>query len=102
VVVCDGFAGNVLLKAAESFHLLAKSVLAKNAGLMETIHGAMDGVLNPENYGAVPFLGIRGIVLKAHGSSTARAIANAIITAMTTVRKNVLADTMISDVKGMQ
>jgi fatty acid/phospholipid biosynthesis enzyme len=50
----------------------------------------------------VPFLGIRGIVLKAHGSSTARAIANAILTAMTTVRKNVLADTMISDVKGIQ
>jgi phosphate acyltransferase len=102
VVVCDGFAGNVLLKAAESFHLLAKSVLAKNAGLMEKIHGAMDGVLNPENYGAVPFLGIHGIVLKAHGGSTARAIANAILTAMITVRRNVLADTMISDVKGMQ
>jgi phosphate acyltransferase len=90
VVVCDGFAGNVLLKAAESFHCLAKSVLARSPELMEKIKDTMDSVLNPENYGAVPFLGIRGIVLKAHGSSTSRAMANAILTAIQAVKKNAL------------
>jgi glycerol-3-phosphate acyltransferase PlsX len=102
VVVCDGFTGNVLLKACESFHLLAKSVLTRNSKLMEEIHGSIDGVLNPENYGAVPFLGIQGIVLKAHGHSTARAVANAILTAVTSVRKNVLPGYMDSGAKGIQ
>jgi glycerol-3-phosphate acyltransferase PlsX len=89
VVVCDGFAGNVLLKTCESFHLLARSVLGKNPELAEAITNSLD-VLNPENYGAVPFLGIRGIVLKAHGSSSQRAIANAILAAITSVKKKAL------------
>jgi len=89
VVVCDGFAGNVLLKTCESFHLLARSVLGNNPALAEAIKNNMD-VLNPENYGAVPFLGIRGIVLKAHGSSSQRAFANAILAAITSVKKKAL------------
>jgi phosphate acyltransferase len=89
VVVCDGFAGNVLLKTCESFHLLARSVLGKNPQLSDVVKNSMD-VLDPENYGAVPFLGIRGIVLKAHGSSSQRAIANAILTAITSVKKKAL------------
>jgi glycerol-3-phosphate acyltransferase PlsX len=89
VVVCDGFAGNVLLKSCESFHLLARSVLGNNPALAEAIKDNMD-VLNPENYGAVPFLGIRGIVLKAHGSSSQRAFANAIMAAITSVKKKAL------------
>jgi glycerol-3-phosphate acyltransferase PlsX len=89
VVVCDGFAGNVVLKTIESFHLLARSVLGNNPALAEAIRNNMD-VLNPENYGAVPFLGIRGIVLKAHGSSSQRAFANAILAAITSVKKKAL------------
>jgi phosphate acyltransferase len=100
VVVCDGFTGNVLLKAAESFHCLAKSVLSRSPELMEKIQTTMDSVLNPENYGAVPFLGIRGIVLKAHGSSTSRAMANAILTAIQAVKKDALAGTAASGMKG--
>lgn len=90
VVVCDGFAGNVLLKACESFYSLARGVLGKKPELLEKFEFAMDGVLNPENYGAVPFLGIKGAVLKAHGSSTSKAIANAICAAVTAVRKRAL------------
>jgi glycerol-3-phosphate acyltransferase PlsX len=37
-------------------------------------------ILNAENYGAVPLLGINGIVLKAHGRSSAIAIAHALKT----------------------
>jgi glycerol-3-phosphate acyltransferase PlsX len=100
VVVCDGFAGNVLLKTCESFHLLAQSVFGNNPALAEAIRNNMD-VLNPENYGAVPFLGIRGIVLKAHGGSTQRAIANAILTAITSVKKKALSLALASGWEGL-
>jgi glycerol-3-phosphate acyltransferase PlsX len=100
VVVCDGFAGNVLLKTCESFHLLARSVFGNNPVLAEAIRNNMD-VLNPENYGAVPFLGIRGIVLKAHGGSTQRAIANAILTAITSVKKKALSLALASGWEGL-
>ena len=100
VVVCDGFAGNVLLKTCESFHLLACSVLGDNPALTEAIKNSMD-VLNPENHGAVPFLGIRGIVLKAHGSSSQRAFANAILTAITSVKKKALSLPLIQPWEGL-
>lgn len=100
VAVCDGFVGNVLLKACESFYSLARGVLAEKPGLIEKFEGAMDGVLNPENYGAVPFLGIRGAVLKAHGSSTSRSIANAILAAISAVRTRALTADAATIAKG--
>ncbi|MDR0308268.1 MAG: phosphate acyltransferase [Chitinispirillales bacterium] len=88
VVVCDGFLGNVLLKACESFYSLAADFLAGNQSVLELLIHKMD-VLNPENYGAVPFLGIRGTVLKAHGGSSVRSIRNAVLTALGAVKNNV-------------
>jgi glycerol-3-phosphate acyltransferase PlsX len=82
--VCDGFVGNALLKAYESFYSLAESMLEKEPKLLMKIKEHIS-IIDPENYGAVPFLGIRGTVLKAHGGSSPRAIANAIITAITAV-----------------
>ncbi|HAJ79934.1 MAG TPA: phosphate acyltransferase PlsX [Fibrobacteres bacterium] len=92
VIVCDGFVGNVLLKACESMHVLAKTFLGQDQKAMDTIKGNME-ILNPENYGAVPLLGIKGIVLKAHGCSSAKAISNAIITALTAIKKNIVPST---------
>jgi glycerol-3-phosphate acyltransferase PlsX len=86
VVVCDGFAGNVLLKTCESVYALTASVLESNADLLKKVKNQMT-ILDPENYGAVPFLGIRGTVLKAHGGSSPRAISNAILTAITAVQR---------------
>ncbi len=91
VIVCDGFVGNVLLKAYENFHFLAETVLGQNAKILEQLKINME-ILNPENYGAVPLLGIHGTVLKAHGSSSAKAIANAVLIALTAVKKNYQAD----------
>ncbi|MCL2690344.1 MAG: phosphate acyltransferase [Chitinispirillia bacterium] len=88
VVVCDGFLGNVLLKTCESFYSLASDFLAGNKNVLELLTQKMD-VLNPENYGAVPFLGIKGTVLKAHGSSSVRSIRNAVLTALNAVKNNV-------------
>ena len=87
VVVCDGFAGNVLLKTGEGFHALVTSVLKTGALRSERCAKEM-AHLDPEHYGAVPFLGIRGIVLKAHGRSSRRAIASALLAADTVVRRN--------------
>lgn len=87
VVVCDGFAGNVLLKACESFHRLIGSVFENKPELLAVLRKNME-VLNSENYGAVPFLGIKGIVLKAHGGSSHRAISSAVLVADSAVRRN--------------
>ncbi|MDG5813996.1 phosphate acyltransferase PlsX [Chitinispirillales bacterium ANBcel5] len=84
VVVCDGFTGNVLLKACESFYTLTASVLKDSPEYLDFLAKTMEA-LNPENYGAVPFLGVKGIVMKAHGGSSIRAIRNAVMTAIRTL-----------------
>ena len=87
VVVCDGFVGNVLLKASESFHALTRTVLRDQPELLASIQEHMS-ILNAENYGAAPLLGIDGVVLKAHGNSSSKAITNAIMKAVTTLENN--------------
>jgi phosphate acyltransferase len=88
VVVCDGFAGNTLLKTCESIHLLIAAVLEREKpGLLAEVR-RYTSVLDPENYGAVPFLGIKGIVLKAHGGSSPRAITSAVLAAERVVLNN--------------
>jgi len=81
VVVCDGFVGNVLLKTCESFYSLTSEYLADSRETFEKLTNKINA-LNPENYGAVPFLGINGIVLKAHGGSSVRSIKSAVLTAV--------------------
>jgi glycerol-3-phosphate acyltransferase PlsX len=87
VVVCDGFTGNVLLKSCESFHRLAETVLGKDKKLWSTIAGRMS-ILDAANYGAVPLVGIEGVVFKAHGSSSSLAIAHALLTAVQQAAKH--------------
>ncbi|MBN2188432.1 MAG: hypothetical protein JW699_03180, partial [Chitinispirillaceae bacterium] len=88
VVVCDGFAGNALLKTCESIHLLIAAVIGRERpGLLAEIQRCTPE-LDPENYGAVPFLGIRGIVLKAHGGSSPKAITSAVSAAAQAVLRN--------------
>lgn len=88
VVVCDGFVGNIVLKTIESFAKgmmgWLKTELSKNpkrmfgamlaGNALRTIKRRMD----PDAYGGAPLLGLNGIVMKAHGSASARAIKNAI------------------------
>jgi glycerol-3-phosphate acyltransferase PlsX len=81
VVVCDGFIGNVLLKTCESFYALTSDFLADSPDTHKRLAQKIDA-LNPENYGAVPFLGINGTVLKAHGGSSITSIRNAVLTAL--------------------
>ncbi|MBK1878645.1 phosphate acyltransferase PlsX [Pelagicoccus mobilis] len=88
VVVCDGFTGNILLKASESLFMLLKNFVSEEiqANMVRKMgyllsKGAFDAIknqLNPDNYGGAPLLGLKGNVLKAHGSSNKQAVMNAI------------------------
>ncbi len=88
VVVCDGFVGNALLKSWESMAKFIKNLLAEElkrnplrvAGyfLAKGAFNAMKERLNPDRYGGAPLLGVRGNILKAHGSSNRHAWASAI------------------------
>ncbi|MCX7598718.1 MAG: phosphate acyltransferase PlsX [Armatimonadetes bacterium] len=88
VVVCDGFVGNVLLKASEGVaHLLmselkaaiSSSMLAKIG--MVFLHPALRKMKHRYDYatyGGALLLGVGGLAVVCHGRSNARAIANAI------------------------
>ncbi|HEY8552467.1 MAG TPA: phosphate acyltransferase PlsX [Thermaerobacter sp.] len=88
VVVCDGFTGNVALKAMEGvgeacWKLLkaevARRPLARLAAvLLRPVLLRVRRRLDYGEYGAALFLGLDGLVFKCHGSSDARAIANGI------------------------
>ena len=88
VVVCDGFVGNIMLKSWESLvkffsgmlreELQANPLRAAGAILAKGAFTALKERINPERYGGAPLLGVRGNILKAHGSSNARAISSAI------------------------
>ena len=91
VIVADGFTGNIMLKSVEGvgkfllkelkkmFLSSAKTKLA--AGLVKGGLADMKKLLDPSEIGGTAFLGISKPVIKAHGSSDARAICNAILRA---------------------
>lgn len=88
VLVADGFAGNVLLKGVEGTALsilkalkkeMMSSLKSKIGALL--LKGSLMGFKKKFDYtevGGAPFLGIDGIMIKAHGSSDAKAIKNAV------------------------
>jgi glycerol-3-phosphate acyltransferase PlsX len=88
VVVCDGFTGNMALKLMEGtiktlLDELRKEIQATSRGKLGglLIRPAARGLrkrLDPDTYGGAYLLGLRGLVVIAHGSSSRTAIANAI------------------------
>lgn len=98
-VVCDGFVGNVLLKASEGVARLIKHYLAvgikKNwltriAALPLTfVLRPLITTIDPRNKNGAIFLGLNGIVVKSHGGAKVRAFANAIHVAQLEAEKNV-------------
>jgi glycerol-3-phosphate acyltransferase PlsX len=89
VVVCDGFTGNVTLKAMEGAaeFLLGEIKKAAHSGLRARIGAGMfrhalqplRERIDPEGYGGAYLVGLRGLSVIAHGSSSRRAIRNAIL-----------------------
>ena len=88
VIVCDGFVGNVILKLAESIvGLVSSTIKEKVAANARSKLGAyllapafikFKRKLDPEEYGGAPLLGIDGVCVIGHGSSSPKAIKNAI------------------------
>jgi glycerol-3-phosphate acyltransferase PlsX len=88
VIVSDGFTGNVALKAVEGtirtlLDSLREEITATNAGslgglLIRPAARRLRARLDPDTYGGAYLLGLRGLVVIAHGNSSATAIANAI------------------------
>lgn len=91
VVVCDGYVGNIILKFGESVPKLLKQLLTKTAeksffdklliGLSKNVLKKSLKSLDYQEYGGVPLLGVNGISIIGHGSSSVRAIKNMVLRA---------------------
>lgn len=88
VVVCDAFVGNVILKYSEGF---AKALLSiMKAEIMQGLTSKLGALLIKSSlknmmkkldyteYGGAPLLGLKGIVVKTHGSADANAVKNTV------------------------
>ena len=103
VVVCDGFAGNVLLKSIEGTamfmgslmkHRIFKRSIMSKIGYLFCRKGVGEvlKMLDYREIGGTQFLGIKKPVIKAHGSSDARAFRNAVKQAMDAAQSDISAD----------
>lgn len=101
VVVTDGFSGNVFLKSSEGVALavmkrikqkMTEGLAAKAGALLS--YNKLKEIKKEFDYseeGGAPILGLKGPVLKIHGSSKANAVYNAILKAVPYVEQNVTA-----------
>lgn len=102
VVVCDGFVGNVLLKITEGLsrcilNILREEALSKprfrlGAALFRPALHRLRNRMDASEYGGALLAGVRGVCIKCHGSSRARAIEQALLhQALPMVRRNLQA-----------
>lgn len=99
VIVADGFTGNVILKMYEGVAKMItnelKAMFKKNPISMLSYLGVKSGMdafkekMNYKKYGGAPIIGVQKTVIKAHGSSDAYAITNAVRQAIDCVNGNV-------------
>ncbi len=99
VVVCDGFVGNSLLKASEGVAKMITGFLREEfkrnpwnmlAALMATpVVNALRARMDPARYNGATLLGLKGIVIKSHGSADVRAFTHALDSALEEVRHDV-------------
>ncbi len=102
VIVSDGFAGNVMLKTIEGVaSFLGKEIKKMFLQSLKTKVAALlvkDGLksfkeqMDPDKIGGTAFLGISRPVIKAHGSSGAAALENAVYQAASVAASGVIAD----------
>ena len=93
VIVCEAFTGNVILKLYEGTGAALISMVKK--GLMSSLRSKIGAVLikpalkgtlkafDSSQYGGAPMLGLKGLVVKTHGSAKAREVCNSIIQCVT-------------------
>ncbi|MDD3252357.1 MAG: phosphate acyltransferase PlsX [Lachnospiraceae bacterium] len=93
VIVCEAFTGNVILKLYEGTGAVLISMIKK--GMMSTLRSKIGALLvkpalketlkafDAAQYGGAPMLGLKGLVVKTHGSAKAGEISNSIIQCVT-------------------
>ncbi len=99
VVVCDGFVGNVLLKASEGVAQMIVGFLRQEftrnpwrmlvAALAMPVRNALRSRMDPGRYNGASLLGLKGIVIKSHGSAGTFAFGQALERALDEVRNEV-------------
>jgi phosphate acyltransferase len=99
VVVCDGFVGNVLLKASEGLATMIVGFLRQEftrtplnmlaAWMAKPVRTALRARMDPGKYNGASLLGLKGIVIKSHGSADAYAFGQALSRAVEEVENNV-------------
>ena len=102
VLVCDGFVGNTLIKFAEgwitTFSNLVKEKINNKisykigAGLIKPALEEIKNQYDYEEHGGTPLLGVNGIAIVSHGSSTSKAIMNSIFVAQESINQNLIQD----------
>jgi glycerol-3-phosphate acyltransferase PlsX len=102
VVVTDGFTGNVFLKTSEAVASMLVDTLREEirstpvstiGGLLaRPAYARVRRLMDPSEYGAVPLLGIDGLVFIGHGRSNAKAL----MSALTVARQAVEADLLMA------
>ena len=100
VIVTDGFTGNALIKLTEGIGMMVLREMKRR--FMSDMKSKMGAVLlkdqllgikkefNYSEYGGAPILGVKGVVLKSHGSSDAMAISKTVLKAMPFVENHVV------------
>ena len=87
VIVCDGFVGNTILKLSEGlakiiFEILKGEIMKGfykvGAMILKTPFKNMKKFMDSDEIGGAPFIGLKSLVVKAHGSSNAKAFKNAV------------------------
>lgn len=89
VVVCDGFAGNVALKASEGIATMMLKMIKREiyssfktklgGALLKGSFKKIQSVLDYNQSGGAPFIGVEKLVIKSHGSSKAQSICGSIM-----------------------
>ena len=100
VVVCDGFAGNIVLKVSEGMAEFLLAILKEEINrsllyrfgilLLRTALRRAKAKLDYAEYGGAPLLGVNGVCMICHGRSDARAICNAIRAAADAVENDIV------------
>ena len=100
VIVCDGFTGNVVLKLTEGLAWNILQVIKKKftdgvkaklgAALLIDKLGELKKEFDYSEYGGAPILGVKGPIVKMHGSSSANAVKNTILKGIPFVEENVV------------
>lgn len=99
VVVCDGFVGNIALKASEGVAKMIAGMIREEigrnwltrlaGGLALPVWKGLRQRMDPGRYNGASLVGLTGIVIKSHGGADAAAFAQAVRVAVKEVEKNV-------------